>query len=174
MKRRAALSAVCFALAGLSLGGPARAGQTPPPAEAWRSFEGTWSASGRRHTVASEAGGTAAIVEVSGAIALTVGEGLSRGFRGEVIGFDDGQGLSVGRSVWTDERGDRLFSRLKGEALQTGKRLFGTITGGTGRYAGLEGEYSFTWQYVVSAEDGAIQGRTVGLSGRVRQAGAPQ
>ena len=100
---------------------------------------------------------------------LTSGGGLSRGFRGEAIGFDDGQGVSLGRAVWTDEHGDRLFSRLKGEPLETGRRVVGTITGGTGRYAGLEGEYSFTWQYVVSAEDGAIQGRAVRLEGRVRR-----
>jgi len=76
----------------------------------------------------------------------------------------------VGRAVWTDEHGDRLFSRLQGEPLETGKRIVGTITGGTGRYAGLEGEYSFTWQYVVvGAEDGQIQGRGVRLEGRVRR-----
>lgn len=169
MKRRAALVALSLGFVGVAI-----AGQAPPPAEPWRSFEGTWSASGRRQTLAREGGGVAAIVEVSGAITLTVGEGLSRGFRGEVIGFDDGQGLSVGRSVWTDERGDRLFGRLEGESLRTGKRIVGAITGGTGRYAGLEGEYSFTWQYVVTGEDGVIQGRTVGLSGRVRRAEAPR
>ena len=100
---------------------------------------------------------------------LTSGEGLSGGFRGEAVGFDDGEGLSVGRSVWTDENGDRLFSRLKGEAIETGRRIVGSITGGTGRYAGLSGEYSFTWQYVLAAEDGRIQGRAVDLSGRIRR-----
>ena len=103
----------------------------------------------------------------------TNGEGLSRGFLSQAIGFDDGQGLSVGRSVWTDEHGDRLFSRLEGESLRTGKRFVGTITGGTGRYLGLEGDYSFTWQYVVAGEDaaGVIQGRAVDLSGRVHRGG---
>ena len=134
-------------------------------------FTGTWSASGRRHVLAGES--VAVVAAMSGAVVLTTGEGLSRGFRGEAIGFDDGQGLSVGRAVWTDENGDRLFSRLKGESLATGRRFVGTITGGTGRYAGLEGEYSFTWQYVVAdAEDpDAIQGRAVTLSGRIRRAG---
>ncbi len=168
MKRRAALAASCLGFALVAFAG---GGQEPPSPDSWRPFEGTWSASGRRQTLATEAGGMAAIVEVSGAISLATGEGLSRGFRGEVIGFDDGQGLSAGRSVWTDERGDKLFSRIKGESMQTGKRFVGAITGGTGRYAGLEGEYSFTWQYVVSAGDGVIQGRAVGLVGRVRRAG---
>jgi hypothetical protein len=50
----------------------------------------------------------------------------------------------------------------------------GTITGGTGRYAGLDGEYAFTWQYVVAPADGAgvIQGRAADLSGRVRRGDA--
>lgn len=150
------------------------AGEGAPSPEAWRAFEGTWSASGRRQVVAVEGGAVAAVVELSGAVVLTAGEGLSRGFRGEAIGFDDGQDVSVGRCVWTDENGDRVFSRLKGEPLQKGRRLVGTVTGGTGRYAGLEGEYSFTWQYLVPAEEGAIQGRAVDLKGRVRRAGSPR
>ena len=141
-------------------GGPGGAA----PAE-WRAFEGSWSASGKRPPSAVESGAAAAVVELSGAVVLTSGEGLSRGFRGEAIGFDDGQGVSVGRAVWTDEHGDRIFGRLKGEPLETGRRIVGTITGGTGRYAGLAGEYSFTWQYVVAAEDGAIQGRAVASRG---------
>ena len=134
-------------------------------------FEGAWSASGHRHSIAVEGSASAAIVEMSGAVVLTRGEGISRGFRGEVVGFDDGQGLSVGRCVWTDDAGDRLFSRLKGEPLETGKRFVGTITGGTGRYAGFTGEYSFTWQFILSSEDGLVQSRAVSLSGRVRRGG---
>ena len=46
--------------------------------------------------------------------------------------------LSVGRAVWTDARGDRVFSELRGEPVATGRRIVGTITGGTGRYAGVD------------------------------------
>jgi hypothetical protein len=133
------------------------------------SFEGSWSASGRRHAVALEDGREARIVEISGAVVLASGEGLSGGFRGEAIGFDDGEGMSLGRAVWTDENGDRVFSRLRGEPLETGRRISGTITGGTGRYAGLSGDYSFTGQYVLAAEEGRIQGRAADLSGRIRR-----
>jgi hypothetical protein len=155
----------------LVLAGASAATAQERPAEAWRAFEGTWSASGRRESVPVENGAAAAVVEVSGAVVLTSGEGLGRGFRGQAIGFDDGQGLSLGRCVWTDEKGDRLFSRLRGESVESGRRFTGTITGGTGRYAGLEGDYSFTWQYVLPADEtGAIQGRAVGLSGRLRRA----
>ena len=171
MSHRAALVAgsLALALTGLT---SAVAAQAPAPSEAWRPFGGTWSASGRRHAVTIDGDGLAAVVAISGAVAIASGDGLSRGYHGEAIGFDDGQGVSVGRAVWTDERGDRIFSRLRGEPLQTGKRLVGTITGGTGRYAGLEGEYSLTWQYVLSGEEGVVQGRAIGLTGRVRRSGA--
>jgi hypothetical protein len=121
--------------------------------------------------VAVEGGAVAAVVELRGAVSLTRGDGLGRGFHGRAIDFDDGQGVSLGRAVWTDAQGDRIYSRLKGEPLATGRRILGTITGGTGRYEGLEGEYAFTWQYVVAAEDGVIQGRAVRLEGRVRRKG---
>jgi len=164
------LAGGCLAFAFASLAA-AIAGQATPPADGWRAFEGSWAISGQRYTVPVEGGATAAVVEASGAVVLAKAEALSHGFRGEAVTFDDGLGMSLGRAVWTDEHGDRLFSSLKGEPLATGKRIVGTITGGTGRYAGLEGEYSFTWQYVLSAEDGAIQGRAVGLRGRVRRKG---
>jgi hypothetical protein len=111
-------------------------------------------------------------VQLSGAVAITAGEGLSRGFRGEVIGFDDGAGLTVARCVWTDDRGDRIFSQLKGDTIASGRRIVGTISGGTGRYAGITGEYGFEWQYVIEAEAGTISGRAIGLRGRFRAGGA--
>ena len=97
------------------------------------------------------------------------------GFRMEVIGLsDDVRGL-VGHAVWTDERGDQVFSVLKGEKVGGGNRITGTVTGGTGRYDGVAGDYEFQWQYVIEAEEGMIQGRAIGLKGRYRRGdgGAP-
>jgi len=107
-------------------------------------------------------------MHLSGPVAITAGEGLSRGFRGEVIGFDDGAGLVLLRGVWTDAHGNRIFSALRGDAIASGRRIAATITGGTGRYAGITGEYSFEWQYVVEAEAGTISGRAIALRGRYR------
>jgi hypothetical protein len=137
-----------------------------PPADGSRTFEASWSASGERHTLPVAGGGTAAIVHLSGALVLKSGEGLSRGFRAEAIGFDDGRGPGTGRAVWTDERGDRVFSDLAGPSATAGRRVTATITGGTGRYDGLTGSYSFTWNYVVPADDGRIHATTVALTGR--------
>jgi hypothetical protein len=146
---------------------PAAYGQGSPGGD-WRTFEGTWSASGQRQVLPTAGGRPAGTFQLSGALALTSGEGLSRGFRGEAIGFDDGSGVLAGQCVWTDERGDRVYSQLKGETVATGRRVTGTVVGGTGRYAGLTGEFTFEWQYVVEGESGAISGRAIGLRGRVR------
>lgn len=167
---RGARLALTLALAVLL---PAAAVRGAAPSREWLPFQGTWSASGERRLLPIEGGGTASIMSISGALVLTAGEELARGFTAEAIGFDNGVGASAGRSVWTDEHGDRLFSTLIGEQVQTGRRVDGTITGGTGRYAGMEGDYTLTWQFVVPAEDGKIQGRTVTLAGRVRRAGVP-
>ena len=165
-------SRVAALVLALGLAGAAPAAAAPQAdSEGWVAFEGAWSATGHRHPIATEDGGSAATLELSGAVILKKGAGLSLGFQGEVIGFDDGQGTSLGRCVWTDEHGDRIFSRVKGEPVATGRRVTGTITGGTGRYAGLTGEYSLTWQFVVASEDGTLQSRSVSLSGRVRRAG---
>jgi hypothetical protein len=72
-----------------------------------------------------------------------------------------------GRCVWTDERGDMVYSELKGEMVGTGNHIVGTFLGGTGRFAGVTGEYSFQWEYVLESEDGTLSGRAVNLKGRV-------
>jgi hypothetical protein len=57
--------------------------------------------------------------------------------------------------------------------VQTGRRFAGTITGGTGRFAGITGSLEFTWQSVVTTDEGTVQVRAVGLQGRYRR-GADQ
>ncbi len=90
------------------------------------------------------------------------------GFRAKAIGFSDNLGGMQGRCVWTDERGDKVYSELKGEWVGAGNSIVGTFLGGTGRFAGITGEYSFQWKYVVESEDGAVSGRAVNLQGRAR------
>jgi len=145
----------------------------PPPQEAGQLFEGTWSASGQRQTLPTEAGVSALTIQLSGAVSIRTGAGLSRGFRGEVLGFDDGTGLAAGRAVWTDERGDRVFSVLQGDILAAGTRqMRAVITGGTGRYAGFSGEYEFTWRHLIAVEGTQVNGQAVNLRGHVRPGGA--
>ena len=90
------------------------------------------------------------------------------GFRSEVIALVDSDAGLQGRSVWTDERGDQVFSELQGEGTAARNHITGKFLGGTGRYASATGSYDFSWQWVMEAEDGAIQGRAIDLKGRVR------
>ena len=162
---RPALAAAGCGLALLTAAATAPRAQTGPSE---LRFEGSWSASGRRQTLPTETGRSAAISYLSGAVVLTKAVGLSGGFRGEAIGFDAGAGPNSGRAVWTDTRGDRVFSTITGDTLQTGRRVAGTITGGTGRYVGVTGEYEMTWQYVISDDGESIHGSSMDLRGRIR------
>ena len=134
----------------------------------WRTLNGSWSATGQVQTLQTETDRLAAVVKLSGAVVLTDEAGGRAGFHGDAISFDDGSGMTTGRVVWTDTRGDRLFAVLRGEPVGTGRRVVGSFTGGTGRFVGAIGEFDLTWQYVISAEDGSMQGRTKDLRVRYR------
>ena len=149
--------------------GVAPAAQEAPAADGWRTFTGSWTARGQRQTIPTEGGRAAGIVRLSGAIVLARGTDLGGGMLAEAIAFDDGRSMGIGRAVWTDARGDRVFSELRGEPVATGRRILGTITGGTGRYNGVAGDYELTWQYVARDDDDAVQGRAVDLHGRIRK-----
>ena len=138
------------------------------PADDWRTFEGTWTAAGTRRTLHLGADHRAAVFELTGSLLLTGTERPAVGFQARAIGFSDSRDGMQGRCVWTDERGDEVYSELKGEWVGSGNHIAGTFVGGTGRYAGVTGDYSFQWQYVLDAEDGAVSGRVVDLKGRAR------
>lgn len=152
----------------LACEGPRESRGATPSEDQWREFAGTWTASGSRRTLRLESDQRAAIIEVAGSLLLESPSGPAMGFLAEAIALSDTRTGLVGRAVWTDERGDRIFSDLSGASVATGNRIAGAITGGTGRYAGAEGTYEFSWQYVIEAEAGAISGRAIGLRGRLR------
>jgi hypothetical protein len=140
---------------------------SPAPGE-WRTFEGTWSAAGTRQTIKLEADHRASIFDLRGSLLLVGDQGLGIGFQAQAMGFTDSLTGMQGRCVWTDERGDKIYSELKGEFVATGNYIHGTFLGGTGRYAGVTGEYSFRWQFIVESEDGTVSGRAVDVKGRAR------
>jgi hypothetical protein len=146
-------------------GGPAP--QTPPAGE-WLTFEGTWTAAGTRRTLRLGLDQRAAIFDLRGSVLLTGPQRPAVGFIAHAIGFSDSRTGMQGRCVWTDERGDMVYSELKGEAVGSGNHIVGKFIGGTGRYATVTGDYSFQWQYVIDTEDGAVSGRVVDLKGRAR------
>ena len=149
--------------------------RTGPPVTAsteWQEFEGSWNAAGHRHSIPQGADRKVSTVDLRGTMLLSGDGRPGVGVRAEVVALVDSRTGLVGRSVWTDERGDEVFSELKGEGTKENNHIVGTIVGGTGRFAGVTGSYEFSWQFVIESEDGSIQGRAVGLKGRY-QIGEP-
>jgi len=149
--------------------GPAK--ESPRPAAASGGeleFSGSWSGIGSRHTISLGGERFGSIVNLKGTMLLTGPGRPGVGFQSEVIGLTDSATGFQGRSVWTDEHGDQVFSELKGEGTAAKNQIAGTILSGTGRYAGMTGTYEFSWQWVMEGEDGAVHGRAVDLKGRVQ------
>jgi hypothetical protein len=171
MSLRGAALTVCVGAAAplLLLAAASSASGARPSGATDEAFSGAWSATGVRQTLPTDGGRLAVVVHVSGAVVLNGESSIGRGFQGEAIAFDDGAGMSAGRAVWTDARGDRIFSALTGDMLQTGRRVAATITGGTGKYARATGSYELTWRYAVSAGGDDVQGRATDLRGRIRR-----
>ena len=135
-------------------------------------FSGSWNAAGSRRTISLGAERRGSIIDLRGSMLLAGPGRPGVGFRADVIALVDSETGLIGRGVWTDEKGDQVFSELKGEGTAAKNKITGTILGGTGRYAGVTGSYEFSWQFVLEAEDGSIQGNATGLKGRF-QAGQP-
>lgn len=147
---------------------PAAPGQQSV-SDGWRRFTATWTLKGQRETLDTGAERPSSIIHLSGPLTMTSGRELGRGLLGEVIGFDDGAALLVGRAVFTNESGDKIFCDLRAEPIGTSRKATATITGATGRFAKLEGEFSFTWQYVLDSGSGEVDLRAVNVEGRTRQ-----
>lgn len=162
----AVAAAIVIAAAGCSPA-PQTAGASAVGTE-WREFEGTWTAAGGRQSIALGADRRASVSTLRGSLLLSGAARPAVGFRAEAVVMNDSATGMVGRAVWTDERGDQAWSELRGEGTATGNRITGTIVGGTGRYAGVTGDYEFSWRFVLETEDGTVQGQSVGLKGRIR------
>ena len=144
--------------------------ESPGPNETsgeWLEFDGSWNAAGTRHTIPLGADRRGSILDLKGTMLLAGAKRPGVGFQSEVVALVDSETGLQGRSVWTDERGDQVFSELGGEGTAAHNRVTGKFLGGTGRYAGATGSYEFSWEWVMEAEDGVIQGRAIGLKGRV-------
>ncbi len=131
-------------------------------------FEGSWNATGSRHTIALGQDRLGSIIDLKGTMLLAGPGRPGVGFQSEVIGLVDSATGFQGRSVWTDEHGDQVYSALVGEGTAAKNRIAGTILSGTGRYAGVTGSYEFSWQWVMEGEEGSVHGRAVDLHGRVQ------
>ena len=160
---------VALVLAMVACGQPAtEPAKAAPKSGEWHEFAGSWNGAGTRRTIPLGAERKGSVLDLRGTILLAGAGRPGEGFRSEVIALTDSETGIVGRSVWTDERGDQVFSELKGEGTAQRNRIEGKIVGGTGRYAGATGAYEFSWHYVIELEDGSVQGSTNDLKGRIR------
>jgi hypothetical protein len=159
---------LALALAATACGSATESPKPQGVAGEWLEFGGSWNAAGSRRTLSLGAERRGSILDLRGTMLLAGPHRPGGGFRSDVIGLVDSATGFQGRSVWTDERGDQVFSELQGEGTADRNHITGTILGGTGRYAGATGSYEFSWQWVMETEDGSIQGRAVDLKGRVR------
>ena len=66
----------------------------------------------------------------------------------------EGTGVTQGRCAWSDPDGDRIFSEYSGKFTPTSAAAgSSTITSGTGKYAGIQGNGPFTCK-VLNAANG--------------------
>jgi hypothetical protein len=167
----AVISILLMTACGQSASPPARQTTSAPAttaADDVRRFTGDWTVTGNRRVMNLLPGQQAAIFNVSGSMMLSGKQRLNRAFQSEAIGFADTTTGLHGRSVWTDEHGDKVFSELSGEGFGPSQLIEGKFTGGTGRYVGISGEYSFKWQRLGAIEGDELAGRVVGLQGSAR------
>jgi hypothetical protein len=160
----------------LSLTACGHAPQSQPSAVeagAWGDFHGTWTSTGTRNIMRLDGNRRASIATFEGTLMLAGPARPGVGFRSQAIVFNDTSTGLIGRAVWTDEHGDQAFSELRGQGSAQSNTIEGTFIGGTGRYAGITGTYSFSWKFLIENEDGVVQGQSVGLYGRARL-GSPQ
>jgi hypothetical protein len=133
-----------------------------------RRFTGRWTATGNRQVMDLGSEHYAATFRLTGSLLLEGEQRLKRGFYSDLIGFLDNRTGMLGRSVWTDERGDRIFSELRGGPDLTTTEIKGTFLGGTGRYANVTGEYTFKWKRVTINQSNEVSGRVVDFQGWAR------
>src|SRR4051794_18928673 len=166
------VAAWCTALLVAGFYAPAPTWAQASSGDEWHEFQGTWTAVGKRQAIPLGGERRASIADFNGSLMLTGPSRPALGFRAEAIVLNDSATGMVGRAVWTDERGDQLFSELRGETTATGNRLFGTFLGGSGRYKGVTGSYEFSWRFLLEDKDGGtVQGQSMDLKGQVRAGG---
>lgn len=158
-------------LASLAWLGPVALAETQP-VERQGTFDGNWQLVGEAKTV--ETGGESVILlRASGPVSVTGSGGMKTSFTSECVGASDGETGGAGRCVWTDEDGDQLFLSLAGEIIGpagTFRETRGSVTGGTGKYVGLEGDYVADWLFVPSQlEKGKVSAHGTKLKGSWRR-----
>ena len=92
-------------------------------------------------------GRRALVYSVLGTLRLGFGSGAERAFSAECLGFDETGGSALagtGRCLWRDADGDALHASLQ----TNGDRNVYTVTGGTGKWSGAQGDIRTNFAYL--------------------------
>jgi hypothetical protein len=153
-------------IAALLMGG-ARADSSPDEG-GWHAFNGTWTSVGSRQSISLGGDRRASIADYSGSLMLYGSSRPALGFRSTAVVLNDSATGLLGRAVWTDNKGDQIYSELRAAAGPTANQIVGTFIGGSGRYQGATGSYEFSWRFLLQAEDGTVQGQSMDLRGKIQ------
>ena len=164
---RSTLLLVVLMVAGVGAASSAQADSALKDSE-WHEFSGTWTATGSRQVIGLGSDRRASVADYSGSLMLYGTSRPALGFRAEAVVLNDSATGLIGRAVWTDDTDNHVYSELRDETTPAGNRIVGTFVGGSGRYKGATGTYEFSWRFLLEAEDGTVQGQSMGLSGKVR------
>ena len=137
--------------------------ESPSDGGEWQEFQGTWTAAGSRTSIPLGDGRRASIAKLEGSLVLAGPSRPAVGFRADALVLNDTATGTIGRAVWTDNRGDQVFSEQKGQGTSTGSHFVGTFIGGTGRYSEAVGSYEFSWRFVLETEDGPVAEKRPGI-----------
>lgn len=132
-------------------------------------FDAYWNVSGTVHIIELGDFGISAAGGYTGTVTIQSDEGLVRAFETDCVAFAD-EGSSGGRCLWTGPLGDQVYVQIQGAGLAGFGRSRGTFVGGTGKYEGIQGGFSFEWNYSVSGDqDATFDGHTLEMSGNYKK-----
>jgi len=135
-------------------------------------FEGTWTANGTRVPFSFEGGREVYTYKLAGHVNLRSSIGKQKDYWAECVGLSDSSTGTIGRCVWKDLAGPEIYVTLQSDRLMKDSRVNATIVGGTGPLAGIGGEMSFNWNYVMFLKDengnDIVTGQTADLAGQYR------
>jgi len=158
----------------LLAGVPAGAAEEPLPDEG--TFSGDWFIEGTVTQV--EVGASpVTLARLEGRVKLTTTGGLAREFDALCHSVKNEKTGGVARCMWTDDQGDAVLLELSGSIIGpagTLREARGTVIGGTGRYAGIEGGIELDWLFVESTlDDSRFKGYVTKLEGHWKRPPSP-
>jgi hypothetical protein len=126
----------------------AAAGWTSPPAHAQAlpregTFSARWVVTGTWRGLGLASEREIIFADLGGRLDVTPNGGALVDLASRCFVFWDSATSGTARCRWRHPSGDEIFSEVEGGLLAQGAPVTGRFVGGTGRYAGLAGEFRF-------------------------------